>query len=182
MGRGPSVPLAGPHCILAHMQFEYEITIDEFAASQLLYFKLSLGRKRAQRGIQWILVGLIFFAVGWTEGSEAWAPILVASVGALCIYYGVRYFFPAAYFRRAYHKAGMASKKFKAHLNEDGYEVTGDLCSWRIRWPGVQLKGENERVFMLYAANTIFMFGKKYLNNEQEQEFRRLSGLQASNR
>jgi hypothetical protein len=163
------------------MQFEYEITADEYVASQVLYFKLSLGRKRVERGVYWILAGLIFIAVGWTGRSPNWAPILVVVVGAWWLYCGVANFFPAMHFRRAYGKAGMAGKRFKADLNEDGLEVTGELCSWRIRWAGVHLKGENEQVFMLYAANTIFAFGKKYLNNEQEQELRRLSGLQAPN-
>jgi hypothetical protein len=164
------------------MHFEYEITVDEFVASQLLYFELSLGRKRVERAVQWFIAGFLFIAVGWFERSATWEPILVGSVGALCLYRGIRDLFKSRYFRRAYLTAGMDGKKFKADLNEDGFEVTGDLCRWRIRWPGVQLKGENERVFMLYAANTIFMFGKKYLNNEQEQELRRLSRLQASPR
>jgi hypothetical protein len=99
----------------------------------------------------------------------------------MSIYYGVGNFFPARHFRRAFHGAGLAGKKFKADVNEDGFEVTGDVCSWRIRWPGVQLKGEDERVIMLSSGGTIFMFGKKYLNNEQIQELRRLSGLRFEN-
>lgn len=76
----------------------------------------------------------------------------------------------------------MAGKRFKADVNEDGFEVTGDLCSWHVRWLRVRPKGENERVFIftLYPEGTIFMFGKRYLNDEQQQELRRLSGLERS--
>jgi len=164
------------------MHFEYEITVDEFVASQLLYSKLKLGRKRTERAVQWVIAGLLFIAIGWSERPPTLGSFLVASIGVLCFYYAARYPFPTGYFRRAYRSAGMNGKKFKADVNEEGFEVTGDLCAWRIRWAGVQLKGEDERVFMFYAANTIFMFGKKYLNKEEEQELRRLSGLQVPNR
>jgi hypothetical protein len=159
------------------MHFEYEIAADEFVASQLLYHKLSGGRKRVERAVYWILAGIIFVVVAWNEWSSTWAPILVALTGAFCIYLGFVSFFPATYFRRAYPRSEVVGKRFKADMNEDGFEVTGDSCSWRIRWPVVRFKGENEQVFMLYSHGTIFMFGKKYLSSEQQQHLRKLSGL-----
>jgi hypothetical protein len=159
------------------MQFEYEITADEFVASQLLYYKLSGGRKRVERALYWILAGFFFVVIAWNEGSHNWAPILLALTGACWIYSGVGNLFPARYFLRAYPGSGVAGKKFKADVSEDGFEVIEDSCSWRVRWSAVRLKGENERVFMLYSQGTIFMFGKKYLNSEQQQHLRRLSGL-----
>ena len=159
------------------MNFEYEIGADEFVASQLLYHKLSGGRKRIERGVFWILAGLLCIAVAWTEWSHNWGPILAALSGALCIYSGFVTFFPATYFRRAYPRSLVVDKRFKADVTEDGFEVTGESCSWHIRWPGVQFKGENEQVFMLYSHGTIFMFGKKYLSSEQQQQLRKLSGL-----
>jgi hypothetical protein len=154
------------------MHFEYEITADEYVAAQLLYYKRRGGRKRVERAAGWILAGLFFIVVAWNERVLNWAPILLAAIGAWWIYAGVANLFPARYFRRAYREVEVAGKRFKADVNEDGFEVTGDLCSWRIRWPGVRLKCENKRVFMLYSAGTIFMFGKKYLNDEQQQELR----------
>jgi hypothetical protein len=68
-------------------------------------------------------------------------------------------------------------KTFKADLSEEGFEVSGDECNWRVRWRGVRVKGENESVLVLYGANTVFIFGKKYLSHEQQQEFRKLAGL-----
>ena len=71
----------------------------------------------------------------------------------------------------------MAGKRFRADVGEDGIEVADDVCSRKVRWPGVKLNGENEHIFVFYAPDTIFMFGKKYLNDEQQEELRKLSGL-----
>jgi len=70
----------------------------------------------------------------------------------------------------------VVGKRFKAAVDEDGFEVTGDQCSWRVRWPGVRVKGENEQVFMLHSHGT-FIFEKKYLNTQQQEHLRRVSGL-----
>jgi hypothetical protein len=124
-------------------------------------------------------VGSFLIAVAWNERALKDVLVLLAIVGALCIYAGIASFFPAVHFRRAYPKLEMAGRRFKADMCEEGLEVTDDVCTWRVRWPGVRFKGENERIFMLYAANTIFMFGKKYLNSEQQIELRKLSGLES---
>jgi hypothetical protein len=71
----------------------------------------------------------------------------------------------------------LAGKTFRADLNEDGFDVAGDTCSWRVKWQGVRWNGENERVFMLYSQGTVFIFGKQYLTTEQQTELRSLSGL-----
>jgi hypothetical protein len=159
------------------MHFEYEIPPDEFVASQLLYYKLSRGRKRILNAVGSTLLGLLLIVVAWDERAVDSVPFLLAILGAWFIYMGVVWSFPSKYFRRAYQKGELAGKKYQADLNQDGFEVAGDLRSWRVRWEGVRLKGENEQVFILYSAGTLFMFGKKYLSNEQQQELRRLSGL-----
>jgi hypothetical protein len=68
-------------------------------------------------------------------------------------------------------------KKFEASMGEDYFEVAGEFCTWRIKWPGVSLKGENKDVFVFYAENYVFIFGKKYLNNAEQDELRRLIGI-----
>ena len=83
-------------------------------------------------------------------------------------------------FLRAYQRSELAGKRFQAEIDVDGFDVTGPLNSWRVRWEGVRLKGEDERVFVLSSGGTLFMFGKKYLSNEQQDELRRLSGLAGS--
>ena len=85
--------------------------------------------------------------------------------------------FSGEVFPRAYPKSDVVGKGFKAEVDEDGFEVTGDQCSWRVRWPGVRVKGENEQVFMLHSHGTLFIFGKKYLNTEQQEHLRGVSGL-----
>jgi hypothetical protein len=159
------------------MRFEYEITADQFVASQLLYYKLSGGRKHRERAARWILAGIMLIAIAWSEWSFNLSPILLALIGAALIYSAVRSLFLTRYFRRQYPKSDLAGKRFVAIVSEDGFEVTGDQCGWRVRWPGVRVKGENEEVFTLYSHSTLFIFGKKYLNTEQQEDLRSLSGL-----
>lgn len=159
------------------MQFDYEITSDEFVACQLLAYKMRRGRKLIQNGGSWILIGLMLIGIAWDKRAGHSDSMLLAIIGACSIYVGFVYFFPASRLRRAYQKTELSGKRFRAELNQDGFEVTGELRSWRVRWEGVQLKGENELVFILNSAGTLFMFGRKYLNNEQQVEFRRLSRL-----
>jgi hypothetical protein len=159
------------------MHFEYEITADDFVASQLLYLKLSGGRKRVERVVNSFLAALIFMSTAWTERSHDLSPFLLAIAGAWCIYYGAVSLFPSRYFRRAYRKSYVAGKRYAAEITEEGFEVTGDLRSWRVQWPGVRLKGENEHVFVFSSYATLFMFGKKYLSSTQQQQLRKVSGL-----
>jgi hypothetical protein len=156
------------------MNFKYEIGANEFVAAQVLYHELSNHRKRIARAAISIVGGFCCFAIVWNGWS---ASIVLALVGASWIYSGVVSIFPAWRFRLAYPTSEVVGESFTGEMSEDGFEVTGDLCSWRVRWPGVRWKGENENVFMLYAHGTIFMFGKKYLNSEQQQQLRKLSGL-----
>lgn len=160
------------------MVFKYEITADEFVSSQILYHNASgTGRKRVKNGVTWIITGSLFIALGFNQRVINWTPMILALVGAWWIYAGVMHLFPARYFRRAYSGTELTAKRYKASVNEDGFEVTLDLCSWNVRWPSVRFKGENSLVFMLYSEGTIFTFGKKYLSGYQQQELRRLSGL-----
>ena len=65
------------------MHFEYEITVEQFVASQLLYHKLSGGRNHVERAVPWILSGIILVAIAWNEWSSLnWTPILLALIGA----------------------------------------------------------------------------------------------------
>jgi len=159
------------------MQFEYEISRDQFVSSQLLYHKLGGGRKLVERRVYWILAGFVLIAVAWSDRSLNWSPLLLALIGIWWTYSVVASLFPVRPFRKAYLKSDLAGKKFKADVGEDGFEVTGDECSWRVRWSGVREKGENDQLFMLHSHGTLFIFGKEYLNTEQQAQFRRLSGL-----
>jgi hypothetical protein len=159
------------------MHFEYEITADEYAASQILLSQLGGARTRIRSAVIWILAGVFLILVAWNERVVNWASVLLAAIGAWWIYAAVASLFLARYFRRAYRGAEVAGKRFIADVNEDGFEVKGESCTWRVQWAGVRRKGEDSQVFMLYSQGTVFMFGKKYLSTEQQEELRRLSGL-----
>jgi hypothetical protein len=160
------------------VHFEYEITADEFASAQILYHDASSGRrKRVRTGIAWIFIGALFIVLAFREPVFNWTPVIISLVGVWWIYAGVRHFFPARYFRRAYHGTGLAGKRYKAEANQEGFCIAADSCSWSVRWPGVGLRGEDTLVFMLYSEGTVFIFGKRYLSGDQQEQFRRLSGI-----
>jgi len=81
------------------------------------------------------------------------------------------------YFRRAYFKTDLVGKKFKADVNEIGFDVTGDECAWRVKWAAVREKGENERLFLFYSHGTLFVFGKEFFGSEEQGQLRKFSGL-----
>jgi hypothetical protein len=159
------------------MHFEYEITADDYAASQILLNQLGGSRTRIRSAVIWILAGIFLILVAWSEGVVNWASVLLGGIGAWWIYAAVASLFLTRYFRRAYRGAEVAGKRFMADVNEDGFEVKGEFCTWRIQWSGVGRKSEDPQVFMLYSQGTVFMFGKKYLSVEEQAELRRLIGL-----
>ena len=129
------------------MQFTYEISADEYVASQMLYYKLRFGWRRLQRAAGWILAGILLIVVVGHEKVLNWAPILLAVIGVWWIYAGVMCLFPGYYFRRAYPGSGVSGKQFRVEADEQGFEVFGDVCSWRVRWSGVEIKGEDKNRF-----------------------------------
>jgi hypothetical protein len=160
------------------MQFAYEIDAVDFAAAQKLYNKLRPRRARPNYAFICVFTGLLLIFAAWSDRLLDWPSIfLFAAMGVWWIYSGMVASFSDRTFRRAYRKSDLAGKKFTAYVHEDGFEVVGKLCRWHVQWAGVRLKGENERVFMLYSGGTVFMFGKRYLNEDQQEELRWLSDL-----
>ncbi|HUA01418.1 MAG TPA: YcxB family protein [Candidatus Aquilonibacter sp.] len=170
---------------MSSLQFQYEIPVDEFVAGQSLYNKLKSRNRRFGQAALRILAGVALLVIGiysrpgvWMALDASAAPFAaLATLGIASIYGGFRLLFPSRYFRGAYGPSGLAGKSYHADVNETGLRVAGEFCEWTVKWPGVQLKGEDERVLIFYAANTIFIFGKRFLTNEQQQELRRLGGL-----
>src|SRR5205807_4328099 len=72
-------------CAPDSMQFEYEIPVDEYVASQVLYFQLSTGRKRIRSGLAWILEGAILIFVALNGDVLNWPKILLLPIGAWSI-------------------------------------------------------------------------------------------------
>lgn len=171
---------------MSTLHFEYEIPPDEYVAAQLLYYKL-LGRERRRASAAfWILLGATFVVMAFNSRPPAWARfdasatlplVLLAAVGIWWMYAGVRILFPARYFRRAYRSFEFAGKSFSANVDEGGFQIAGEFFEWRVKWPGVRLKAEDRRVFMFLAGGTIYIFGKKFLSGEQQEQLRKLSGL-----
>ena len=73
----------------------------------------------------------------------------------------------------------MVNKKYKASVEQQGFVVDGDDTTWRVRWEEVSPKGEDNDVFMFYARGMMFIFAKRYLSDEDQQQLRLLAGLQA---
>jgi hypothetical protein len=161
------------------MNFEYKITAGDYGEAQSLYYRSGSAPRRIKKAVTWILIGLFFIFIGYYQKPVDWAQILIAVLGVRWIYSGIiSLLLPKWYFRRKYPNSGLSGKIFKASLNENGLEVEGDTCFWRIKWEGVTVKKENAHIYILCSQQTIFMFGKQYLTNEQQEQLRRLMELQ----
>jgi len=169
------------------MQFHYEIPVDEYVAAQMLYYREYGKSKFVKRALGSVLLGSFFFLIAAFRGPE-WAPILLLVTGAWYIYGGIaslyptRYWgiaspYPTRYYRRTYPESGLAGKNYHAELDENGFSVTGDSRSWRVPWSKVRLKSEDKCVFIFFAEDTIFIFGKKYLTDEQQRDIRQFVAM-----
>jgi|SRR5437588_11804436 len=159
------------------MQFDYEIPADEFATAQVLYHTARNKRRFVKRGLSWILLGLSFVVITVTRWVLDWGHLLLLVSGWWFVGAGISNFFPTRYFRRMYPESEFPGKIYHAELNEEGFSVSGDACSWRVLWSEVSRKGENDLVFMFGAKGTIFIFGKKYLTDEQQKDICRFATM-----
>jgi hypothetical protein len=154
------------------MQFNYEIPLEEYAAAQVLYYRAYAKGKPVKRALAWVLLGLFFVFIAVFRRSVDWPPILLFLTGAWFIYGGIVSLFPTRHYRSKNPRSGLAGKNYHVELDENGFSVSGDSCGWRVLWTEVQLKSEDKRVFMFSAKGTIFIFGKKYLTDEQQESIR----------
>jgi hypothetical protein len=157
------------------MQFDYEIPVEEYVSAQVLYYRAK-GRI-VKRALDWVLLGLFFLLIAVFQWVVNWGPILLLLTGAWFVYRGIASLFPTRHHRRFYAESGLAGKKYHAELDEHGFSVSGDSCSWQMPWNEAQHKGEDKRVFMFRGKGTIFIFGKQYLTDEQQREIRQFAAL-----
>jgi hypothetical protein len=174
-GFSPRVTL--PNCpeqrtIISHMQFNYEIPADEFVAAQIALHTAKNKRRLIKKALGYMLLGVVFALVALFRYPDL-GPLSLLLVAAHFISVGITNLFPQRSFRKAYPLSQLEGKSYQAELDESGFLVSGDSCSWRVAWSEVHLKGENKRVFFFYAKGTIFIFGKKYLTDEQQRDIRR---------
>jgi hypothetical protein len=160
------------------MQFDYEIPVEEFVAAQLLYYKAFAKGRVVKRASGWVLLGSFLVLIAVLRWAVDWVPILLLLTGGWFIYGGITILFPTRYYRRYYSQSGLAGKKYHAELDENGFAVSGDGCSWRVLWTEALLKGEGKDVFMFNGKSTIFIFGKKYLTEEQQAAIRQFAALE----
>jgi hypothetical protein len=160
------------------MQFDYEIPVEEYASAQTLYYKACAKGQVLKQALGWVLLGLFFILIAVFRWAADWAPILLLLTGAWFIYGGIRMLFPTRHYRRFYLQSGLAGKKYHAELDGNGFSVIGDGCSWRLLWTEAPLRGEDKSVFMFSGKGTIFIFGKKYLTEDQQKAIRQLAAAQ----
>jgi hypothetical protein len=160
------------------MQFDYEIPVEEYAAAQVLYYKACTKGQLVKQAFGWVLCGLFFVLTAAFRWAADWPPILLLLTGVWFIYGGIRMLFPTRHYRRYYPQSGLAGKRYHAELDENGFSVSGDACSWRVLWTEALLKGEDKRVFMFSGKGTVFIFGKKYLTEDQQNAIRQLAAVQ----
>jgi hypothetical protein len=159
------------------MQFDYEIPVEEYAAAQALYYKACANGKVLKQALGWVVLGSFFVLVAAFKWAADWPLVLLFLTGGWFIYGGIRMLFPTRHYRRYYPQSGLAGKKYHAELDETGFSVSGDGCSWRVLWTDALLKGEDDRVFMFSGKGTIFIFGKQYLTEEQQKAVRQLAAV-----
>ena len=160
------------------MQFEYEIPVEEYAAAQVLYYKAWSKGQVVKRAFAYIVFGLFYVFIAIARWAPDWPPVLVLFTGILFIYAGIATLFPTRHYRRYYSQSDLAGKKYRAEIDVSGFSVNGDGCSWRVLWTEALHKGEDNRVFIFCAKGTIFIFGKKYLTDEQQQTLRQFAAAQ----
>jgi hypothetical protein len=159
------------------MQFSYEISVDEYSAAQTLYYKACTKRQPFTAGLGWTFVGLLFLSIAVFGWVADWAHFLLLLTGGWFTYGGIAGLHVKRHYHKFYRAAGLAGKKYQVELDGDGFFVNGDGCNWRVQWPEVLFKGEDNRVFMFSAKGTLFIFGKKYVTGEQQEVIRQYAAL-----
>jgi len=159
------------------MEFEYEISADDYADASVLHLRLSPKR---YSNIGWFVAGAALLAVAINERDRGASPILLGAIGTWWIWGGLGAIFPIMfrpYYRRYYKRLKLTGQKYRASIDEGGFQVAGENRTWNHRWAEVSPKGEDGQVFMLFANGTLFIFAKRYLADEQQETLRILAGL-----
>ncbi len=164
------------------MEFEYEVSADDYADASILYYRLNRRRLGANTGSFFIFGGFLLM-VGLIEWEKGLSPLLLVVLGGFTIWFGVVNAFPRLSsrkkLRKNFREFGIDGKKYQANVNEEGLNIAGDSATWSRSWADISLKGEAKQLFMFYSRGTLFIFAKRYLTDEQQGTLRGLSGLPA---
>ena len=166
---------------MKEIQFAFEVTQDDYAeANALICRKLKWKRS-------WIvpLLGVAVMAVPFAQVDadgymnphlgNLWIMVLG---GFALIYYGLRYQSASYTARQHYPSTGIEYHRFIAFVSGEGIQVRGTFCEWKYGWPAILLAEESEKLFALYTGLQIFVFAKRYLNDEQTNTLRSLIAAQ----
>jgi hypothetical protein len=165
------------------MQFEYEIGFEEYVAARHLSHRLRGRRRRLLRPALSFLTSATSLFYAYSIRATRPMALLFVLIATVWLAAGLAYLLPVLFGRpalsseRAYRFSGVAGHRYRADVNEEGFRIDSALRSWEVRWPAVGLKGEDDRIFLLRSGHTLFVFGKKYLDSDQQQELRKLCGL-----
>jgi hypothetical protein len=159
--------------------FSYKMTKDDYAEGNALLYRKFKARST------WIiaLLGIALMAVpfllqepdGRRYLSLGW-PLI--PLGLILIYYGIRYQSPKRVARQQYASTGIEGHEFAAQVSQEGIQVRGTYSEWKYAWPAILLAEESEKLFALYSGLQIFVFAKRYLNEEQINALRSLIATQ----
>jgi hypothetical protein len=165
------------------MDFEYEVSADDYVDALILYYRVNRRRLGADTGMYFIIAGLLL-SVGLAERERGMSPLLVVAFAALMLWIGIVHVFPRLSSRRSYRRnfreLGIEGKKYEANVSEKGLNIAGDDTTWRRQWSDISSKGEDRQLFMLYSRGTLFIFAKQYLTDDQQRELRTLASLPPS--
>jgi YcxB-like protein len=163
------------------IQFSYEITQQDFVEGNALICA-KLKRRRS-----WIvsLLGVAVIAVPFSQvGPDGYMQVDLASswpfflMGLLLMYWGIRYQSPRYLARLAYPNTGIEHRPFRAVVSAEGIRVQGLYSEWKYTWQAMLLAEESATLFALYTGLQIFVFGKRFMTEDQISAFRQLVAAQ----
>lgn len=129
----------------------------------------------------WLSGGVILLLVAILERDRGLSPILLGAIGVWWMSADIARIFPGLFLRRYYRRyavrLGLENNKYRASINQRGFQVDGEEASWRVRWQDASPKGEDADIFMFYARGTLFIFAKRFLVDEQQRTLRAFAGL-----
>jgi hypothetical protein len=162
------------------MEFEYEVSAADYYDASIFYYRLNRRRLAAGSGSLFIFGGFLI-VVGLIEKEKGLSPLLLIALGAILIWFGVVGFFPRLSprkrFRKCFKELGIEGKKYRAAVDTEGINIVGDDTTWSRRWSDISSKGEDDKLFLFCSKFTMFIFAKRYLTEEQQQELRSFISL-----
>jgi hypothetical protein len=140
------------------MEFEYEVSADDYVKALIVYNGLNRKWRGAGSGTYFLFSGFLL-AVGLVERERGLSPLLLVALGALTIWLGIVSVFPRLSshraYRRHYRELGIEGKKYRANVNEEGLNVAGDGTTWSRQWTHLSSKGEDKTIHAPFTRHPV---------------------------